>query len=193
MSIPIEHVRNLLQYTENGEYLTIAKFKSNKDIYFDVRIVRRTETFSLHVCYDRYRYDCGRKYNVVKFFSNYKDTQEDQLSSIFKSFLAWKHNMNSDDYHMLNDRLIPRSMYQTLLFTNSFINEEESEICYICHEPCLFYETIGECGHKIHRFCAVQMTQKNGPKTFCGICKTLIAKPICSSCAESDDEDYEYD
>jgi hypothetical protein len=191
MSIPIEHIRNLAKSTEYGEYFTIAKFKS-KEVYFNVRLFR-SNRFILDIAYDQYRYECGRRYDVMKFFADSKKTQEEQIKNLFTIFFEWKHKISSDQYHMLNDKLITQEMYQTLLFTNSLVNEEENEICYICHEPCLFYETIGECEHKIHRLCAVQMFQKNGPKkTLCGICKTPITRPICPHHMETDDED-EYD
>jgi hypothetical protein len=190
MSIPIEHIRNMAKWTECGEYFTIAKFKS-KEICFNARLLR-TNIFILDICYDQYKYECGRRYNVIKFFGDSKKNQEEQITCLFASFFEWKHKLASDQYHMLNDKLITNEMYQTLLFTNSLINEEENDVCYICHEPCLFYETIGDCEHRIHRFCALQMFQKNGLKTLCGICKTPILRPICPHHMETDDED-EYD
>jgi hypothetical protein len=194
---PEQELYTLLSHAQQKQNeCLLGRFKHPEGISLQVVMdtVPSDETLTIRVEYERYFYDCGRNYITAEFKTDSLKTRQEQITHLFEQFFEWKKNVCSDSYHMFNRHLISKEVYHAKLKLAEFISGTSNDICYICHEPCLYYENLRSCQHPIHRFCAVLMCDPFS-KNYCGICKKDIHKPVCSfeycDCHDDSDSDDE--
>jgi hypothetical protein len=173
--IPENYLQQVARYIKGQSVFLLGRFKY-EDVNFQVKLFKiapvkeseREPVFFIRVSYEKL---CE---NVIQFTNRPSEGEKDDLSQIkalFKRFNDWKNFIHKKKVHFLNDLFEPMEMYQTMLFMNEWTSGETNDVCYVCHEPCLYYEN-RNCSHPIHKLCFVKMIQKN--QTRCGICKKSL-------------------
>jgi hypothetical protein len=184
MEIPETYLQQVSRYLKAHPVFLAGRFTYD-DVYFQVRVVKISSlnnqfsgVFYLSVSFQR----IARR--IIQFSCRPGSEQQDditQLKELFKRFNDWKKFLQEGKVQFVNDEFENVEMYKTKLFFSEWTSGEANDVCYICHEPCLYYET-RNCVHPIHKLCFVKMIQKGQVR--CGICKK-------SFCDEDDEEDYD--
>jgi hypothetical protein len=186
MDIPEQYIDTIVQYSKTRYTFIVGRF-AYEDVWFEVRLMCiRTpinmnlsipETFLLKVSFERY------PQRVVQFTTHPTDesSRAGHIRDLLERFMKWKKFIFEKKVHFLNDSLEPLKVYQAKLYLAEWTNGESNDVCYVCHEPCLYYEN-WNCTHRIHRLCLVKMIQNNQRR--CGLCKKVFFT--------DDEEEIEY-
>lgn len=180
LEIPEQYFHNIVKSTNSHPIFLIGRFVYD-DVSFQVRLIKITshnsedpfEAFYLNVSFDRFTR------RILQLSSDHTQDNISQIRDLLKRFQDWKNGIQKKKIHFLNDSILPLEIYHTKLFFAEWTSGEPNDICYICHDPCLFYENNQKCSHPIHKLCFVKMLQKG--QTRCGICKKGFS--------EDDDDD----
>jgi hypothetical protein len=178
MEIPEHYLQQVVRYLKDHSVFLLGRF-TYEDVNFEVKLfkipsIENNTVFFIRVSYQRL---CE---NIVQFTCNpmrsidtkdQKNEQLNQIKELFKRFSDWKNCIQQRKIHFLNENFESLEMYQAKLFINEWTSGESNDVCYVCHEPCLYYEN-RNCSHSIHKLCFVKMIQKD--QHVCGICKKSL-------------------
>jgi hypothetical protein len=175
--IPENYVNQVVRYLKVHSVFLLGRF-SYEDVYFQVKLFKitpvieseRTPVFFIRVSYEKL---CE---NVIQFTcrpGTIEDKKEEltQIKELLKRFNDWRKFIQQKKVHFFNEDFESMEMYKTKLFMTEWTSGESNDVCYVCHEPCLYYEN-RNCSHPIHKLCLVKMLQRNQNR--CGICKKSL-------------------
>ena len=173
-TIPDQYFHSIIKSMKTRPIFLVGRF-NYEDVHLQVRLIKISshnsdepfEAFYLNVSFERFTR------RILQLSSDHTQDSITQIRDLLRRFQDWKHGIMKKRVHFINDTIEPLDTYHAKLFLAEWTSGEPNDICYICHEPCLFYESAQNCSHPIHKLCFVKMIQNDQSR--CGICKKYFS------------------